>query len=128
MPSDTTMFGLEGVDWPNLITELWFKNYIVESAPTFEAAMLTGSPQYKFSKRTDFRAFSRGELELVLKEKLEFVVEDYNEMLASVANNPLPSDCLMHFGEAGFFELVIHQIDVSFIVVLIDELLTRSNS
>ena len=70
-------FELENVDWPNLITEIWFKKTVVELIPSKEPSFPKVGQRFKFSDRTDFKLFEKDELELVLKEKLVFAIADF---------------------------------------------------
>lgn len=121
-------FELKNVDWPNLITEIWFKKTVVELIPSKAPISPKVDQRFKFLERTDFKLFEKDELELVLKEKLAFAVADFKEIIESAANNPLPSEDILPDSEFEFVELLIHQIDVSFIVTLIDEILRNSIS
>lgn len=121
-------FELENVDWPNLITEIWFKKTVVELIPSKEPSFPKVGQRFKFSDRTDFKLFEKDELELVLKEKLVFAIADFKEIVESAANNPLPSEDILPDSEFQFVELLVHQIDVSFIVTLIDKILRNSIS
>ena len=117
-------FSLEWVQWPNAMTEFWFKVGIVEVIPKLDFSK-SDEVRFKFVDCTDFAAFERSELELILNEKIAFSLQDLREMLESANNNPLSGRETASF-DFDFIEHMAQNIHVNFIVTLIDEILTTS--
>ena len=120
IPSSRLTFLLDGIKWPNLTTELWFKISIVDMiAP--ESADGTASQFFQFKSHTDFACFEEEELVLVLQEKLQFSFLDFQEIMKTAQNNPLPGRMGFHI-DTLFMMSLVEQIDVPFIASVITDL------
>ena len=104
------------IEWPNHLTKLVFLKML--SRPV--ECGVGETERYEFDMGgTDFRGFSREELELQLQEYLDFVVEDIGEVFAVAQSNPLPESRSVDVElEVAFCRMLLGQVDVGFLAGL----------
>lgn len=108
---------LTDIDWPNQITKLVFLRMLSQQSGPEKARPNT----YDFDLGgTDFSCFNEEELELILREYIEFLTEDLGELFEVASNNPLPENLnVNYFRELKIHKLLLHQVDIAFLAEII---------